>query len=187
MILSEAIDAVGRMITGYPNGGAAAGASYIGTIASLLCQYPRMVATECADPLRGVARTTKFLPTVAEVVAWCEPHTDRMGRTVDYDERSLRQLQERRELIARAQAETPEYRKAVVDRIMGELAKHGLTKDKLLAHGETPATVRAKHGISQEQWDTMPNAPPPGQWEKLRANHMETPRPPARANTTGGP
>jgi hypothetical protein len=73
MNLSEAVDLVGRMIGAYPNGGAGAGDNYIGAIAGVFCDYPRQVATECASPIHGVARNCTFLPTVADVVAWCEP------------------------------------------------------------------------------------------------------------------
>ncbi len=97
MMLSEAIDAAGAMIQGYPNGGANAGKSYIGIIAALLCSYPRGIAIACADPLRGVARETRFLPTVADIVAWCEPRVAALHTSVARDERIEQQLRERRE------------------------------------------------------------------------------------------
>ena len=43
MILSEAIDAAVAIIGGYPNGGANAGDSYIGALASTLMGHPRQV------------------------------------------------------------------------------------------------------------------------------------------------
>lgn len=69
--LSEAIEAVGRMIAGYPQSKDAA-KSYIGAISSLLMKYPRMVATACADPFAGVVTTTKFLPTPYDIISFCE-------------------------------------------------------------------------------------------------------------------
>ena len=72
MILSEAIEAATAIIERYPNGGANAGDSYIGALAAMLASYPRQVAMRCADPVRGIVRTCKFLPTVADVVAFCE-------------------------------------------------------------------------------------------------------------------
>lgn len=97
MMLSEAIEAVSAMIRGYPNGGANAGKSYIGTMAALLCDYPRSIAILCADPLHGVARETRFLPTVADVVAWCEPRRADMYSTVEKETKIEQQLRERRE------------------------------------------------------------------------------------------
>lgn len=102
MIPSEAIEAVTKMIRGYPNGGANAGASYIGALASVLAQYPRAIAIECADPLRGVARTCKFLPTVADIVSWCEPHFEKMHSTVQREDRIKEQIAARKP-IAKAQ------------------------------------------------------------------------------------
>src|SRR5262245_13309106 len=95
LTMPEAIEAVGRMLTGYPNASKTAPDSYVGTIAALLCEYPKSTALRCADPLHGVATTTKFLPTVADVVQWCQPHLEGMTRIVDFDERSERQLRER--------------------------------------------------------------------------------------------
>lgn len=97
MTMPEAIEAVGRMIAAYPNGGGNAGKSYIGTIAALLTQYPKSVAVQCANPLSGVARETRFLPTVADVVAWCEPEAGRMCERVDREDRVRRQFELRAE------------------------------------------------------------------------------------------
>lgn len=99
LMLSEAIDAVGQMIRGYANRGTA-DKSYIGAIASLLCQYPRTLALDCADPLHGVVLTTKFMPTPADIAGWMEPRVERMAGRVDAEERAERQLRERREYDA---------------------------------------------------------------------------------------
>lgn len=97
MMLSEALQAVHRLVEAFPNGGSTAGKSYIGTIAALLCSYPRSIAMQCADPLRGVARETKFLPTVADIVAWCEPKVAGMHSSVSSEDCIRRQFEERRE------------------------------------------------------------------------------------------
>ena len=80
------------LIRGYPNGGANAGDGYIGALAAVLGQYPRQVALKCADPLRGVSRETKFLPTVADLVAWCEKETEPLRRDVDRENRIAEQF-----------------------------------------------------------------------------------------------
>lgn len=38
-------------------------------------------------------------------------------------------------------------------------------------HRETPLTVMLKGGLSPEEWDAIPNAPPAGSWERLQAKH----------------
>lgn len=83
------------MIDAYPNGRASITDSYIGNMANLLCQYPRTVAIQCADPIRGVSTKTKFIPTVADVVEWCEPLTGDMQRTVGREDRIAEQLRDR--------------------------------------------------------------------------------------------
>lgn len=95
MTLSEAIEAATVIIGCYPNGGANAGKSYIGAIAATLASYPRSVARRCADRVSGVARGCKFLPTVADVVAWCERETAPLRNEVDREFRIARQLEER--------------------------------------------------------------------------------------------
>src|SRR5262249_45256639 len=69
LAMPEAIEAVGKMISAFPSGGPQNPDGYIGALASVLREYPREIARRCADPIKGVARETRFLPTVADVVA----------------------------------------------------------------------------------------------------------------------
>jgi hypothetical protein len=119
--MQEAIEAVGKMLNAYPNARDGIRDGYMGTIAALLCQYPRSVALSCANPINGVCRETKFLPTVAEVVAWCEPNTGHMRRTVEFEHRSQKQFREREEIEAEDKAEPLEYRRKVAERILREM------------------------------------------------------------------
>lgn len=100
MTLSEAIRAVRAIVSAYPNGGNNAGDGYIGALAAVLGQYPRQVALRCADPVHGVARETKFLPTVADLVAWCERETAPLHRDIAREERIAAQLKARDEITA---------------------------------------------------------------------------------------
>lgn len=79
MSLSEAVEAAGAIIDRFPNGGRGAGDAYIGALASTLASYPRVVALRCADypnkpgkRLVGICATAKFLPTPADLIAWCD-------------------------------------------------------------------------------------------------------------------
>lgn len=60
-----------RITSFYPNGGKNISKGYIASLVTVLLTYPS-VAEKCADPVRGVARDTKFLPTPAELIAWCD-------------------------------------------------------------------------------------------------------------------
>lgn len=92
MTISEGIEAAGRIIGAYPNGGKDAGKSYIGAIAETLASYPRQTATACADRVNGVTRECKFLPTVSDIVAWCERKTEPLWRTAEREQRIAEQL-----------------------------------------------------------------------------------------------
>jgi hypothetical protein len=94
ILLSEAIEAVGRMIRGYPNSKDAP-KSYIGALSELLMKYPRVVAMACADPFQGVARETRFLPTPADVIGFCEKRVAPLYADADREARETRQLNDR--------------------------------------------------------------------------------------------
>lgn len=95
MTLSEAIEAATKIIGCYPNGGANAGDSYIGALAQILGSYPKSVAIACGNGLTGIVRDCKFLPTVADIVAWCERKTEPLRVQHDRERRIESQLAER--------------------------------------------------------------------------------------------
>lgn len=164
MSLSEALEAVSRMIAGYVNGSPSK--AYLGAIASILCKYSRMVATKCADPTSGVAIKCRFHPTPADVVAWCETEVDSMRHMVDWHRRTAQQLRERDDIEAR-----PTPSADVIERVRREMAAAGMPimGDAKTAHGETPETVKARFGLSDEQWDKLPDAPRnDGYWQGVR-------------------
>ena len=96
LFLSEALEAVSDMLRGYPNR-SQADKSYIGAIGELLMQYPRQVAMRCADPFTGVARETHFLPTVSDIVAWCERDAVPLHEESAHENRVAEQLRLRDE------------------------------------------------------------------------------------------
>jgi hypothetical protein len=125
MFLSEALDHVDKLLQGFPNGGANAGKGYIGALAAALAEYPRMVAKKCCDPVHGIARETKFLPTVADVVAFCERETAELRRPVDREDHD-RKLRE--EFTRRAEDEKFWAADRAARPTLDELrAKHGPT------------------------------------------------------------
>lgn len=95
MSLSEAIEAAGAIVDCYPNGGTSASRGYIGALAATLASYPRQVALRCADHHMGIVRECKFLPTVADIVAWCERETAPLWNSADREKRIERQIAER--------------------------------------------------------------------------------------------
>lgn len=85
--MSEAIKVVGQMLRGYANGGAQASNSYIGALAEVLAHYPRCIAAHAGDLVKGVPRETRFLPTPADVIAWCERESADLRGIVERDDR----------------------------------------------------------------------------------------------------
>jgi hypothetical protein len=94
LAVSEAIEAVTRMIKGYANRGTA-DKGYIGAIAELLMHYPKSVAIACADPFNGVVRDTKFMPTPSDVIGWCEKRVHPLYEEADREDRVVAQLDAR--------------------------------------------------------------------------------------------
>lgn len=82
----EAIEAIGKLLKAFPNGSPPDPKGYIGALAAILREYPRQVALRCADPIKGVSRETKFMPTVADLVAYCERETEAMRKPVDVED-----------------------------------------------------------------------------------------------------
>jgi hypothetical protein len=85
VIGSEAIELVAKLLTCWPNANDDS-KGYIGALAAVLQDYPRCVAVKCVDPRQGVPRETKFQPTVADLVAWCEREVEGMRRIVDRED-----------------------------------------------------------------------------------------------------
>jgi hypothetical protein len=150
LLPSEAINLVSALVGAYPNGQPHDPKGYIGTIARLLCQFPRRIATECADPIHGVTRKTKFLPTVAEVAEWCEPKIADMHRTTAREDRIELQLADRKNFEDRGGRQTFEEIKADMANRGVFIGRNGRPQI------ETPETVKAKLNITDEAWRALP-------------------------------
>lgn len=94
MTLSESIEAATSIVDRYPNGGKSAGKSYLGALAATLASYPKQVATKCAD-LKGISADCQFLPTVADIIAWCERNTEPLRQQRSAELRRADQLEAR--------------------------------------------------------------------------------------------
>ncbi|HWS65665.1 MAG TPA: hypothetical protein VN325_23135 [Steroidobacteraceae bacterium] len=143
---------------------------YFSNLVSILSMYEEIDARVAVDV---VADGCPFPPTRYDLRQACEKA--KAGRTVpsyanQYDQRSRAQLAERERERQAAEKEPLEVRKAVVADFMGFLRDLKLTgKDPRQAHSETPETVRAKLGLSQEAWDALPDQPKDaGYWKGVR-------------------
>jgi hypothetical protein len=138
---------------------------FLTAIASILMHYPVAVGEEIADPFLGLPSKLKFPPTPYDVKQACDEIAAR-ARPVrclmdDWDARSRAQLEERKR-IEDASRRDPD-KAATVRKFEDEMASHGIhmegwKKRQPTAHGETSQSVRSKLGLTQEQWDALPDA-----------------------------
>ena len=136
--------------------------SYLVQLGMVLEKYDDAVIEAVTSPITGIQRTCAFPPSLAEFVQFIEEHIRRATYTAQYDQRSREQLREREEFERSTKTETPEHRAAVVQRCKDEVRAKGFRfpEDKT-PHRETPASVRNRFGLSQEQWDEIPDSPLP--------------------------
>jgi hypothetical protein len=114
-------------------------------------QYPACIAIRCADPIKGVASTSRFKPTVADITAWCEREVAELHAIVAREERERQLVFERQADERRARAERPALAELLKKhgpnfglgrKIAAKLEAHG---DKSLGCDQTEAEIRAEY------------------------------------------
>lgn len=101
MIFSDAVSVVSVMLSGYANKNDVS-RPYITTLAETLARFPRFIAERAGDPQNGVPGTTKFLPTPADIVKWCEREVEWAASVVARDDREIKFRKEMAEAEAAA-------------------------------------------------------------------------------------
>lgn len=173
LTMPEALEAVGNMLNAYPTARESVHGGWVGLMAKLLTQYPKSVALRCADPIDGVTRTARFLPNMAEAIAWIEREVQSLRSAAAWDQRGREQLADRDRFEREEKAESAEHRKAVADRIRAELIAHGFefkqdkpTREQIEAWRNQ---FMAKHNITQGQYDALPDQPDKSDyWQGVR-------------------
>lgn len=92
-----------QLLGSYPYGDKPAD-SYVGALAAILRTYPRFIVTDIGK----LARECKFLPTIADVVAWCERESNLSRKPLEQEDRE--------EATLRARAEDDAWQKARLER-----------------------------------------------------------------------
>lgn len=157
MTPSEGIEAATRVLGCYPKRLTdGTGDGYLGALAAVLCSYPKQVAQRCSDPILGITRECKFLPTVADIVAWCERNTAPLWNSADREARIERQLADR------AQPQVSSAQRERIAAGLNELAESmraGMqpTPEQLEARAQKDAESR-QHRIAQirAEWNGSP-------------------------------
>lgn len=104
LTFSETTALAGDLIGQFPNLREVSD-GFIGSIASVLLQYPRQVCLKCADPRHGLARHVKFL-SIAELVNWLEKQTEPLRVDVSREHRVVDQLKARADWESEAVSES---------------------------------------------------------------------------------
>lgn len=171
--MPEAIDAVGEMLNAFPSARDGVRGGWVGVMAKLLTDYPKTIALRMCDPVNGVVRECKFLPTVAEAVKWLEHEVQSLRSAAAWETRSREQLAERHRFETEDKAEPLEHRNAVAGRIKAELRAKGFKFDGDRFQEATAQMARdhlkAKYGKTDADLDALPNQPDRGDyWQGVR-------------------
>lgn len=116
-----AADRTARLLGCYPGGKPSDPETYVAAVAAILADYPPEIVAKVTDPVHGIARSQKFLPTVAEISAACE---DAMIEA----RKRWKEGFDRRRAIAESRAEPTDEQKARVRQIV-EQTKNSLKAD----------------------------------------------------------
>jgi hypothetical protein len=91
----------------------------------VLERFPDYVVEQVTDPLTGIQRTSKFAPSIAEVVAICDEIVRSSTYAAQWEARAEQQLEERRQFEELQKAESLEQRQEVWERCKREMRTHG--------------------------------------------------------------
>jgi hypothetical protein len=133
----------------YKTGEANDGEVYLAQITRVFSEYPVDVMREVAVKLPD---RIKWLPTISEIRDACNEVYAPMRYAMQWEAGAKRQLAERETL-----ALTDGRPRKTYEQIRAEFAEVGIHFDKRSKPIDV-AAIRQKHGISQEQWDAIPNA-----------------------------
>ena len=102
---------------------------YLAAIGLVFERYTDALITTATDPVQGITteeRWRSFPPTAGELRAWLEQRQSDLARPSAYQRRVEQQLAEREALQRLHDTISIEERKAQVERIEDEMAKHGM-------------------------------------------------------------
>lgn len=142
------------MLKSYPPTEGTELSGYLGMLAATLLQYPKCMAIRCADPIKGVASTTRFRPTVADLTVWCEREMEGLQTIVDRDDREKQFLADRQK-AEKQEKDISELKKrgGAVDAILKKHWPDRGFSDEGLIREPPPAYARASRdqdGVEQK-------------------------------------
>lgn len=126
---------------------------FVTATATVLAGYPKEVGAQLSNPATGIASKFKWPPAIAEIREACEQMVAPTQRAQARQAAIAKQLQERDEW------ESAPRPKQSYEEFKIEMAERGMPIDHASRTFETVAAVKARFGISDEQWDAMKDLP----------------------------
>jgi hypothetical protein len=127
--------------------------AYISAVVRILSAYPIDVVQQVIDPLNGLPGKLEWLPKPFEIRKACEEIYRPIRRRREWEERSKEQLAERERL---ANLPPP---KQTYEAFKADMAARGMPIDKQSRNIESAAKLKAKYGLTNAQWDAIPDLP----------------------------
>jgi hypothetical protein len=128
---------------------------FTGTIA-ILSRYCEWIIMAVTDPADGLPSTCKWLPTLQEIRDACDQLKAGMDRNNERDAGIRRQLAERAEID---RMEADRERRPNIEELKAKYGETwGIGSGSRAAPSDHVGAFRQKYGISDAQWNAIPNA-----------------------------
>lgn len=153
--MTAAKEGARRLLGCYRAGDANDPEVYIAAVVAVLAQYPADVIRAVTEPTTGLPSRLNWLPTVREVTQACEEIEGPRRRTREWEAGARRQIEDRGQI-------TDSRPRKTYEQLQAELAEVGIFIGSRWATAK-PVNInefREKYGITQDQWDAIPNARP---------------------------
>lgn len=135
--------------------------TYVASVAAILSDYPAETIRFVTDPRTGIAanplkdpETGKVwtgMPDPANVKRACEIHYGPTRKAMEWETQARRMLAERQQI----EDQRP---RLTYEQIQAKFAEVGIEIGRKSKGAVDVGAVRKRFGISQEQWDAIPNA-----------------------------
>jgi hypothetical protein len=135
---------------------------YVAAVVAVLSDYPLDIVAAVTDPRTGIPAKLKWLPTIAEIKTACEDIAGPRRRMAEWETRSRAQLAERARLEAPDSTTERDRIVAGFDDLLAHLRRDQTKPTEQF----TPETVKAKLGLTDEQWAAIPDALQDSTWRK---------------------
>lgn len=129
---------------------------YVNAVAAVLGEYPEETIRYVTDPRTGIPSKVNWMPSVGEIRQACEDHYGPTRRSIEREAAERRQLAERKQLSISDGRPRKTYEELIAD-----CQARGLNIGPKKSSVESIDAFLAAHGVSREQFDTMPDLPQP--------------------------